>query len=43
LDDPNREVSRKIREAGKAVHRLVDVGNHPCVAYILHKQTWRST
>jgi hypothetical protein len=25
------------------VHRLVDVGNHPCVAYILHKQTWRST
>ena len=43
LDDPNSEVSRKIRTAGKAVHRLEDVGNHPCVAYILHKQKWRST
>jgi Fe-S-cluster-containing dehydrogenase component len=43
MDDPNSEVSHKIRGAGEAVHRLVDVGNHPCVAYILHRQKWRSS
>ncbi|MFC2056742.1 4Fe-4S dicluster domain-containing protein [Chloroflexota bacterium] len=43
IDDPNSEVSKKIREAGEEnVHTLVDVGNQPSLKYILKKHTWRS-
>ena len=45
IDDPNSEISQKIREAGNNVHTLVDVGNHPSVRYILSARiaTWRSS
>ncbi|MBM4467199.1 MAG: 4Fe-4S dicluster domain-containing protein [Chloroflexi bacterium] len=42
LDDPTSEISRKLNEAGKNVHTVADVGNHPSVKYILRKATWRS-
>jgi len=45
IDDPNSEISQKIREAGDNVHTLVDVGNHPSIRYILSPRiaTWRSS
>jgi len=46
IDDPNSEISRKVREAGEEnVHQLTDVGNHPSNLYVLHKRyaTWRSS
>lgn len=43
IDDPNSEISKKIREAGDNVHTLADVGNHPSIRYILSKATWRSS
>ena len=42
LDDPNSEVSRAVLAAGENTHHLMDVGNHPSMVYILHKQTWRN-
>lgn len=42
LDDPNSEISVKMREAGENLHTLVDVGNRPSVHYILRRGTWRS-
>jgi DMSO reductase iron-sulfur subunit len=44
IDDPNSEISQKIREAGDNVHMLADVGNHPSMQYILSPRiaTWRS-
>lgn len=42
LDDPNSDVSKLIQQAGKDVHTVVDIGNHPSVKYILRRQPWRS-
>jgi molybdopterin-containing oxidoreductase family iron-sulfur binding subunit len=42
LDDPDSEVSVALREAGENVYRLMDVGNTPSVAYVLHNHSWRS-
>jgi Fe-S-cluster-containing dehydrogenase component len=43
LDDPNSEVSLRLKEAGGDVHQLADVGNHPSVYYILSEKIaeWR--
>ncbi|MCL2892867.1 4Fe-4S dicluster domain-containing protein [Brenneria tiliae] len=44
IDDPDSNVARVLKEAGSdSVHALPDVGNHPSVRYILHRQTalWR--
>jgi Fe-S-cluster-containing dehydrogenase component len=45
IDDPNSEISQKIREAGDNVHTVADVGNQPSVRYILSPRiaTWRSS
>jgi DMSO reductase iron-sulfur subunit len=42
LDDPESEISQRIREAGDNVHTFADVGNHPSIRYILSRATWRS-
>jgi len=42
IDDPNSEISQKIKEAGNNAHMLADVGNRPSNRYILSKATWRS-
>ena len=42
LDDPDSEVSRISRAAGDHAHRLLDLGNHPAMVYILHKHAWRN-
>ncbi len=42
MDDPNSDVSRALKDAGKNVHTLADVGNHPSVRYILSRFPWRS-
>lgn len=43
LDDPNSDVSLRLKEAGSDVHQLADVGNHPSVYYILTENIakWR--
>ena len=43
LDDPYSKISQKIYGAGKNVHWLTDVGNHPSLCYILSPRiaTWR--
>jgi len=45
IDDPNSEISQKIREAGDNVHTVADVGNNPSIRYILSPRiaTWRSS
>lgn len=44
IDDPQSEVSLRIKAAGENVHTLADVGNHPSMSYILSPRiaTWRS-
>lgn len=40
IDDPNSEISLKLKEAGaENVHSMPNEGNNPTVKYILHKKT----
>lgn len=42
IDDPNSEISQKIRQAGDKVYQLrSEAGTEPSVRYILTKKTWQ--
>jgi DMSO reductase iron-sulfur subunit len=41
VDNPNSEISAKIKDAGTRAYKFTDVGNHPAHSYVMKKQTWR--
>ncbi|MFC1995613.1 4Fe-4S dicluster domain-containing protein [Chloroflexota bacterium] len=42
IDDPNSEISQKVREAGDKTYTLrLEINTKPSVYYTLRKQTWR--